>query len=175
VNYTIKIADNAGFFGDITEIENIPNLFLDLAVGGGNMVSFEPIEFNTRYFWRVRGVSADDSNGEWSETFTFVVIDIPAPLKTTFRHPEYAEVLTKNYTIEFEAALFATYHIVEVSTDASFRSPIVQEEVALPTTSLDVVLAYGETYYIRVQGIGRGGFGEYSEDLKITVEPIPSP
>jgi hypothetical protein len=45
-------------------------------------------------------------------------------------------VLTKNYTLIFELALFATYHIVEVCKDATFRNPIINEE---PSSTIEEI------------------------------------
>lgn len=173
VKYTLEIALNKGFTSGVTQIENIPILFLDLENIYGDVVTYVPLEYYNRYYWRVRGVNASLSNGEWSDIFTFVVVDIPAPLKTIITTPTYLEEVTKVSTIYFESALFATFHNVQVSEDPTFRDPIINENVAEYTSSLEVTLSYAKTYYIRVQGIGRGGFGEYSEDLKITVESAP--
>ena len=130
-----------------------------------------PLEFYERYYWRVRGVNDAGTNGPWSDSFTFVVRPVPAPLKPVLTLPGYAEVMPNPVNVTFEEPLFADKYKIEIDKHGSFSDP--QTIDTLSGSGNSIALDYGGIYFIRTRGIGRGGFGEVSEDTFFIVENTP--
>lgn len=130
-----------------------------------------PLEFYKRYYWHVRGVNDGGAMGPWSDTLTFSVRAIPAPLKPVLTTPGYAEVMPNPVNILFEESLFADKYKIEIDENGSFQNPKILD--TLSGSGNSIALNYGGIYFVRIQGTGRGGFGDISEDTFFIVENTP--
>ena len=131
------------------------------------------LKFNKTYYWRVR---ASNSGGEsvWSKAQLFRTI-IEAPGKVTIVQPLNNDMIhpLENRFVWSRADRASTYRI-QLSTDANFDSLTVDTVDVTAQKIENVRLQKESAYYWRVQGVNRGGAGEWSEVQEIETEFITS-
>ena len=141
----------------------------------------------TTYWWRVQGIG-EGGEGPWSEVwrFTTIVPDPPPdpPDQVVLDSPEdESESVPLDVTFTWHPVDRADYYVLQVGLDLQFSQMLVDTTVTtgggikatgmttteatanLVVESLDVsgLFAEATTYWWRVQGIGEGGEGPWSE------------
>jgi len=169
VKYEVQIATDSGFINLIYHSKEIQKENLDFAYKSNySPIVDNNLDFYGQYYWRVRGISSSLTNGDWSESAYFSVMDIPAPLKVEVVSPLPGEDIPGDLTVSFDTPLYADEYQVQISKRASFDEDNIVYDNVIDTTSVVVSLDKGK-YYIRVRANGRGGYGEYSEDLEFNI------
>ncbi|MFV1980678.1 MAG: hypothetical protein ACC655_05940, partial [Rhodothermia bacterium] len=164
--YEIRSGDN------VVETGNTP----------GGTVQVGPLNENTTYDWRVRGIDAA-KQFTWSGRRVFATTSpggdavIQRATLTAPRSGLRASSLTP--TLTWTAVQFADRYRVEISTSSSFSSTIVSEEVTAASFTVPLgTLAGGTTYFWRVIGLNDNSegpasdaftFETYSQQISINV------
>ncbi|HEX9659909.1 MAG TPA: T9SS type A sorting domain-containing protein, partial [Rhodothermales bacterium] len=122
-----------------------------------------PLEYGAMYYWRVRGRNAG-GNGAWSEARSFTTI-VAAPEAVTLIHPaDSAMGISVTPVFEWDALASALTYQLQVSDDASFSAPVVNDSALATTTdTVDVPLGHDTRHYWRVRARNAGGDGAWSE------------
>jgi predicted phage tail protein len=127
------------------------------------------------YFWRVRGVNALGTSGEWSVIREFTV-DIP-PAAPALLTPEADSTNTDGLPmLSWEAVAGSFSYEIQVDNNANFSSPVYNSTV--DASMREVVLALGNgTYHWRIRAINiMGKHGAWSEVWTFIVDiPIAYP
>tara|TARA_R110001599_G_scaffold184627_5_gene378680 strand:- start:127259 stop:132175 length:4917 start_codon:yes stop_codon:yes gene_type:complete len=130
------------------------------------------LNFESSYFWRVRGIGAASDSSDWSPTMTFSTTpDIPnvptlispadgasdQELQTEFRWSSMQSA--ENYTIQISES--DVFSIILVDTTLSDTSLVVEN------------FEYENTYYWRVKAGNTAGESEFSTVNSFTVKEAP--
>ncbi len=127
------------------------------------------------YFWRVRGANSAGF-GAWSTVRSFTTA---APDTTTqpLQPPAAVQLdspadgtrdLTLQSLLRWTAAPTAVSYHVQVSLTSSFGSKAIDEDSVGNTSFPIAALAGSTTYYWRVRGTNRGGYGPWSAPRSFT-------
>jgi hypothetical protein len=129
-----------------------------------------PLAPNTAYFWRVRGVSGT-SNGAFSAAGRFTTAPLPAvPALSSPAADTVGVPLSGN--LAWTASAGAATYRVQLSTDSTFATALVNDSTLTATTRAFASLANSTTYYWRVNAKGAGGTSAYSPTRRfVTVPP----
>lgn len=131
-----------------------------------------PLQNNTRYFWRVRGLN-DAGVGPWSAVFDFeTIIGVPAVPRLLTPENGNRDV-PPTVTFTWQAAEDAAAYEFELSTSLNFDG-IVVRVADIDTTALTVSdLDYGTQYYWRVRAINPGGRSVFTSPFSFTTRIAP--
>jgi uncharacterized protein (DUF1778 family) len=162
VKYEFQLSDEAEF--NTTLASDIQS---DTTTG----ISID-LNFETTYFWRVRGIGAASDSSDWSPTMTFTttpdVPNVPAlispadgtsdqELQTEFRWSSIQSA--ENYTIQISES--DVFSIILVDTTLSDTSLVVEN------------FEYENTYHWRVKASNTAGESEFSTVNSFTVKEVP--
>lgn len=115
---------------------------------------------NTIYFWRVRSVSNNTGNSDWSETRSFTTIpEIPGDF-LLLSPIDQQDNISLPVTLIWSSAANADEYRVQFSTEDSFI--FVSDTVTSDTTLSINTLSTATTYYWRVKASNAGGETEWS-------------
>lgn len=120
---------------------------------------------STRYYWRVRAVSAEDTSA-YSDAFSFMTQ--AAASGVLVAPADSASGVSTPVTFDWRAVDGAERYNLEVSGEPAF-SELVVKEMSLKRTRLEnVSLELGTTYYWRVEARGPKGFKKESTTYQFT-------
>ena len=135
------------------------------------------LNFETEYFWRVRGIGAADTS-DWSPGFTFT---------TTFDKPEAPTLVSPIdnsndidtlATFVWNSVKNAEVYIIQLSESSLFESILVEKIVSDTLKSIGG-FSFQSTYYWRVKAKNADGESSYSSINTFTVKSedasIPEP
>lgn len=120
-----------------------------IILGPTNWTNYYSLNYNTMYFWRVRG-KLNNAFGKWSVRTNFTTIIAPPELVSPLNNQ--GAVPTKP-TFVWKPSEGATGYLLQVSKSLNFNSLVFEKTLNNPTdTSFvsEVVLDYFQTYYWRV-------------------------
>ncbi len=123
------------------------------------------LEQNSRYYWRVRGVSSEGYYGNWSNGAFFRVAP-STPMLIEPANLNYASSLLPVFSWQLVDGV--TRYTLQVSMNPSFSNLLFSK--SLPKTSITSIkkLRSGRTYYWRVRSYGSNGSSEWSEIWSFT-------
>jgi Leucine-rich repeat (LRR) protein len=131
------------------------------------------LDTETKHDWRVRAVRGD-TKGAWSEIHRFTTgtggDDSDNNTTVTLVSPsDGAGSQSTSPSLDWESVSGINEYQVQLATDNSFSSPVVNETVS--QTSYDVSsLDYSQTYYWRVEARGDGDSGNWSSVYSFTTK-----
>jgi outer membrane protein assembly factor BamB len=148
VSYTLNYATNNNFANPVV-------------VTGTSTSATVSLSGNTRYYWRVKAIDANNLESAWSSAWYFTTVNqaiqidaptlitpadsaIDVPIKTTFTWSSVANVIAYD---------------LEISKDATFTT---KAAMGSATTSLTATLANNQLYYWRVRGKNGNNLGIWS-------------
>ncbi|MEX1268757.1 MAG: hypothetical protein WEA56_07115, partial [Balneolaceae bacterium] len=159
----------------LSENEDFSNPVIDeTGITGTDFSITEDLDFDTEYFWRVRGVN-DDGEGDWSNSFSFTTEeDIPdAPEQVVLSSPsDGAEDIPLQPTLDWGAADRADSYELDVSTNPNFNGQNTSRETGITGTDFTITedLDFETEHYWRVRGVNESGEGEWSNPFSFTTE-----
>lgn len=163
-HYELQIASDGKFL----------SMLVDEGVIYASHLVFTPVGDGV-FYWRVRGVSATNSNGPWSKTFVFI-LDTVAPIAPVLSKPLNTAVVTGSPAFSWLASLTATKYQIQYDTNAdgntetyTYRSPVLTKtSFALPAVPpLNVPL------YWQVRAAdAAGNWSDWSAEYSVTVNPV---
>jgi len=151
LSYHLQVAVNPSF----------SNPFVDK--GGITSTSYEVsgLSNNTTYYWRV-STTYGNGTSPYSSTWSFVTVVFPPSAPNLVVPPDGATGISTNPTLVWEQSTGASSYQLQVSTESSFSS-IVLDQSGITSTSYTVTdLAGNTTYYWRVNAANQGGNGQWS-------------
>lgn len=124
------------------------------------------LDYDTGYFWQVRGVNKAGT-GSWS-ALTYFKTAIPLPSAPELVNPEDEEETTSVVRFGWNEVNFADTYQVQVAEEEGFETMVFDtsgvESIVLEVPSL----AEATTYYWRVRGMNRSGEGAWSDTQSFT-------
>jgi len=124
----------------------------------------DPLAMNATYYWRVRAYNAANQYSLWS-TVRYFHTKLAAPLLSD---PGQALALSAPLTLDWKSVARAASYIVELSSSASFSSPVVDKTVTTLSYTTGS-LTRGKVYYWRV--LAKGTYSsDWSEVRSFTVQ-----
>ena len=149
----------------------------DELIGERAEPSFDPegLEYNTIYYWRVD--SKNEIGTITGDVWRFRTEPIrpPKPAKTTIPSPAHeATGVSRTVTLNWSSTSGATSYLVYFGTDSSPGSDELQGEQSGTAFEPDTTLAYGTTYYWRVDSRNAGGTTT-GDVWSFTTEVLPPP
>jgi len=131
-------------------------------------LSLENLEYDTQFYWRVRGVNGND-NGPWSDPFTFSS-RVMTPQKPLLLSPEdQATAVPLDVTLEWEQDEVADSYTIQLSLENAFTTNIM-DTVVTQNNVTAAGLERDQTYFWRVQAENTTGLSPYSDTLSFTTE-----
>lgn len=131
-----------------------------------------PLANNTEYFWRVRASNADGTS-DWSTVWSLTTVPLPALPPTLVSPSDGSTLQPTTMTLSWNSSSGATSYRLQVSTDSSFASTIVDDSTIITPSSEAGSLSYATTYYWRVNAINSGGVSDWSSIWKFTTIGTP--
>ncbi|MBM2816158.1 MAG: hypothetical protein HW421_2920 [Ignavibacteria bacterium] len=161
-SYQLIVSDNMDFNNKIYDNNTLSLTFQSLT----------NLNFNTRYYWKVRGISGT-MPGPWSEVYTFSTKLLPPQLVTPVNNANGISIPTY---FEWEPAIGAAYYLFQIATDEHFNF-VVHEQSGIETANFrsDSLFNYTK-YYWRVKSINQITKSDWSvvHNFKTVIGP-PQP
>ena len=124
----------------------------------GTSVTVSGLSNNTLYYWRVYASNAGGTSGE-SVIWRFTTI-LAAPLLAS--PPDGANCLSTNPTLIWNASSGATSYQLQVSTNSSFSTTVVNQSGITNLTFTVSGLSFNTAYFWRVRASNASGTSDWS-------------
>ena len=151
-HYQIEMADNPDFTGPV-----------DVDVPGIDNHSYTPssdLNTNTKYYWHVRSFNTAGDYSVWSAARSFREAILPPDLSSPISG---ITVGARKPVFDWTDVTGATNYKLQVSTNNSFSSPVLNLNVTPSTYTPVVNLAANKLFYWRVETLGSNGPSEWSD------------
>ncbi|MBO6620975.1 MAG: T9SS type A sorting domain-containing protein [Balneola sp.] len=162
VKYEFQLSDDVQF--NTTLVSDVNT---DTTTG----ISFD-LNFESTYFWRVRGIGAASDSSDWSPVITFTTIpDIPnAPVLISPIDGANDLELQEEFTWSIVES--AEEYNIQISENNTFSTVLIDS--ALSDTAIIIEsFEYENTYYWRVSASNTAGESEYSAIHSFTIKEAP--
>ncbi|MGQ9819624.1 MAG: T9SS type A sorting domain-containing protein [Candidatus Kapaibacteriales bacterium] len=143
-----------------------------IILGSTNWINYYALNYNTMYFWRVRG-KVNNALGKWSIRTNFTTIIAPPELVSPLNNEGAVPIKP---TFVWKASDGASGYVLQVSKSPNFNTLVYEKAFnnANDTTSTSqVVLDFYQTYYWRVAAKTGSIQSEWSEVWKFTTKIQP--
>lgn len=155
--------------------ENFSNLTVNENGLTGTTRQIANLDNSTTYHWRVRA-SNEGGTGDWSDSWNFITQEAPSnpPETPTLNSPsDEAGGVSTNPILNWNSSQKAdTYHL-QIATDASFSSMIINESGLSATSYQASGLDYSTAYHWRVRASNEDGNSSWSSAWSFTTEDQP--
>ena len=133
----------------------------------------DPLDYNTTYYWRVRGVN-QAGDGEWSEIWIFTTIIGQPEVVNLLSPADGIGDIPVDTGFEWEERERADKYTIRVSTSDDFSPPLIEATLANTNFTPEDVLEYETTYYWQVRASNEGGDSDWSETWSFTTVSPPA-
>lgn len=131
------------------------------------------LEFNTKYYFKIRAYKSNVGYGNWSKTVKIKTKKAPVPAKE-----KITKHTVKNNKIKLSwkklSSKYKAGYILQYSTDKKFKNTKKTTTIKYKKTTKNYRtlknLKSSTTYYIRVRGYNQYGSGKWSKVLKAKTE-----
>lgn len=157
--YRVQLSRTSDFASTITTDDSL----------NGTSLQFTGLEYNTVYYWRVQGRSKY-GDGEWSDVWRFTtgvaapVLRLPANQSTGQQGDGLCRWMPVSGAVMYR---------IQLSAENDFATTIIDQSDLTTPSAPYRGLSASTTYYWRVQAIGGGGPGEWSETWRFTIAAKP--
>ncbi len=126
---------------------------------------------NATYYWHV-STTYDNGTSPYSARWSFTTVVFAPQAPSLVQPPDGAAGVSTSLTLVWEQSTGASSYQVQVSTESSF-STIVLNRSGITSTSYSVSgLAGNTTYYWRVNAVNEGGSGQWSTVRSLTTSAV---
>ena len=160
VGYEIQIDRTSAFHTPLIN-ENLTEVFYSISLD--NALS------ESKYYWRVRAKNQSDEYGAWS-SYAIFSVDLTGPNPPKLSAPRQNAVMRGDPTFKWaKAANGGLYYHLQVSTDTTFETLVIDEETAESRNKLSSNFNQN-TYYWRVRSQdSAGNWGGWSDYQTLTI------
>lgn len=160
VSYTLEISRSTAFIAVNTITQEVT---------GNNYTLLSELKKGITYYWHVKTRTASHES-EWSEVWHFTTKEaMPAP--TLIAPANTSTNISITPIFEWESISEAAKYNIEVSTEATFNTTVINEEVTSNTYTAMLLLGTETTYYWRVNAMNDNETSDWSETWSFTTEP----
>lgn len=166
--YIIEVATDQNFT-NIVKVDS--NNLLQVPFSSRNTKVFN-LDYNTKYFWRVKSINSFGSST--SEVFNFTTSPPPPAAPVLLSPADNDTAISITPTLRWRQTQFAlTYHL-QVSTNQNFTTFVINDST-ITDTSRTINLSNWTVYYWRVRAKNNTGVGPFSDTWKFkTIIPLPA-
>ena len=128
----------------------------------------DTLQYQTKYYWRVRGVNVGGI-GKWSDEWSFKTI-IKSPEVVVLSSPSDGEEgVGLTPLLKWEESERADVYDLQLSDDSEFSYGLIDTtNISKIEIQINEELEKGITYYWRVRAGNEGGYGDWSDALSFT-------
>jgi hypothetical protein len=156
-SYRLQVSTSAGFAVSVVNQSGIT----------GTSYNVTGLSNGTLYYWRVNATNAGGTSA-YSTSWNFTTV-VAAPSAPTLSSPANgATGVSTSPALNWNASTGATSYQLEVSTNSSFSSTVVNQSGITGTSYGVTGLTNGTTYYWRVNATNAGGTSAYSTSWSFT-------
>ncbi|MGB2867530.1 MAG: FG-GAP-like repeat-containing protein [Bacteroidota bacterium] len=160
-SYGLQVSTSNSFTTTIVNQKNI----------GTTSYLLSGLSINTTYYWHVNAARSGDTSA-YSSTSNFFTIPQAPSLAPALSSPANNAVNQAiDVTLNWGTSSGATAYWLQVSTDSTFASTIIDEGGLISTSRQMSGLLSNTKYYWRVRGVNAGGVGPYSAFRAYTTLP----
>ena len=150
INYELQV-DTTAVFDAPSITANTPD----------TLYAIEALSYETQYFWRVRGIGAQDTS-DWSAIYEFTTKPGAPESPVLISPADSAKQQLTTLDLIWGMVPHADSYTIQVATDEGFSSLITDDSVA--DTSFTISgLDYFTDYYWRVKAVNGTGESDFSE------------
>ncbi|XWN38427.1 MAG: T9SS type A sorting domain-containing protein [Balneola sp.] len=162
VKYEFQLSDDVQFNTTL-----VSDVYTDTTTG----INFD-LNFESTYFWRVRGIGAASDSSDWSSVITFTTTpDIPNT-PVLISPVDGANDLEVQEQFTWSIVESAEEYNIQISENNAFSTILIDS--ALSDTSIIIEsFEYENTYYWRVSARNTAGESEYSVIHSFTIKEAP--
>ncbi|MFP4681214.1 MAG: hypothetical protein ACLFQB_12120 [Chitinispirillaceae bacterium] len=132
------------------------------------------LEYNTTYYWRVRGVNSN-TNGPWSDTYSFTTQIAPPSVPVLVAPADGAENIGMSASLVWESVEGARSYKVQVSTSTD-ADDVFLDTSGITDDTLIIENSENNTEYLwRVGAVNGSGESEWSDFSSFITVPAPPP
>ena len=168
-----KVSDNATYRLQVSAPADFSSALVDRASVTDTVLAVGRLAFNTRYSWRVKGVS-DGGASDWStvRTFTTIPESLYAPAVPSLVSPvNDTNGQTPSPVLLWNAAARAMTYELQIARDSGFSNPVVQAGEVASTTYHANSLADNTVYLWRVRAKNADTMSQWSPLWKFITLP----
>jgi hypothetical protein len=159
--YTVRLSLDSLFGTGVTQTTGLTDTSITLV---------SPLDSAMRYYWQVQGVNSG-GGGSWSARWSFTVIGDPPPAPALLTPADNAIDIWPDTVLTWETAKRASDYRVQLSTDASFATTVVDTSRINTLTLRVSQLARNKRFYWHVQGSNAVGTGAWSQTWSFVTVP----
>lgn len=137
-------------------------LVVNMVVGPSSYQVASQLQANTKYYWRVQAMGPGGTGG-WSIVWNFTTIPASPPVPT-LEYPTNGQTLVPlNVTFQWSDSPGAETYQIQVATNLSFTSLVVNEIVSVSEFPTTPGILIGNTqYFWRVRATNSGGSSAFT-------------
>lgn len=160
-NFEWQVSNNSSYYQiQISKDSSFSNIIYN-DTSNNNKKNISILEYNTKYYWRVRGVNAL-GNGPWSEIWSFTTIILTLPEAPILISPQNLSTNVQTpVTLQWQSVNGATKYFVLVATDSLFKSLVIYDSTNNTNYVLRNLNEFSE-YYWKISAKNNAGIGPYS-------------
>jgi photosystem II stability/assembly factor-like uncharacterized protein len=143
-----------------------------VSAGSGTSIILGPLTEGATYYWRVR-TNGNTGSSDWSSTATFTVVASTSSKPVLSSPANNATNIPLSSSVAWTAYTGATAYRVQVSTDSTFATTLINENVSGTTRLLSSLVA-STKYYWRVYALTPAGNTAWSTLWRFTTT-APAP
>jgi hypothetical protein len=156
-SYRLQVSTSAGFAVSVVNQSGIT----------GTSYNVTGLSNGTLYYWRVNATNAGGTSA-YSTSWNFTTV-VAAPSAPTLSSPTNGTTgVSTSPALNWNASTGATSYQLQVSTNSSFSSTVVNQSGITGTSYGVTGLTNGTTYYWRVNATNAGGTSAYSTSWSFT-------
>ncbi len=150
---------------DTTATFDSPGMFSGTRSSSYNYVSVNNLFYESRIYWRVRGINNVDTS-DWSEAWYF---DTHSDAEMTLYSPADSTILTTmSPSLSWSSYPNTSYYQVQYDTVPTYDSPIMQSQIPYGTSITANNLYFGSTYYWHARAVNSHDSSAWSPSWTFT-------
>ena len=161
-SYYVQVASDSNF--QTLQID-YPNL------NATSLVIVQPLPNSGVFYWHVKGNNSGTSSG-WSATWKFTTVPPPPVAPLLLTPSQNSQNISPSTTFTWLGFLNSQYYNLQIATDSLFTQVFVSDSIQGTTSPTIGPLLKVFTFYWRVNAVGFGGVGPWSNTGVFTTSNV---